>query len=169
MHRVALHQPEQFRAFVSLCDKGLSDPKIAAVFFVTPQIVKQRLKLASVAPALLEVYAEDGMTLEQLMAFSVNLDRARQVKAWDVINSSLNKKPFQIRRMLTEALTQVSDRRVAFVGVDTYEVVGGTMLHDLFQIDDGGWLEDPALLDRLVTDKLQAEAETVAVEGWKWI
>ena len=27
----------------------------------------------------------------------------------------------------------------------------------------------PALLDRLVTEKLQAEAETVAVEGWKWI
>ena len=25
------------------------------------------------------------------------------------------------------------------------------------------------LLDRLVTEKLQAEAETVAVEGWKWI
>jgi ParB family chromosome partitioning protein len=43
------------------------------------------------------------------------------------------------------------------------------MLHDLFQGDDGGWLDDPALLDRLVTEKLQAEAETVAVEGWKWI
>jgi ParB family chromosome partitioning protein len=43
------------------------------------------------------------------------------------------------------------------------------MLHDLFQGDDGGWLEDPALLDRLVAEKLQAEAETVAVEGWKWI
>jgi len=41
------------------------------------------------------------------------------------------------------------------------------MLHDLFQGDDGGSLEDPALLDRLVMEKLQAE--TVAVDGWKWI
>lgn len=45
----------------------------------------------------------------------------------------------------------------------------GTMLHDLFQGDDGGWLEDPALLDRLVSEKLQAEAEAIATEGWKWI
>ena len=42
--------------------------------------MKQRLKLASVAPALLEVYAEDGMTLKQLMAFTVNPDHARQVQ-----------------------------------------------------------------------------------------
>ncbi len=169
MQRVALHPLDQFRAFVALRDKGQSDAEIAAAFFVTPQIVKQRLKLASVAPALLEVYAEDGMTLEQLMAFTVNPNHVRQVQVWDVINSSWNKEPFQIRRMLTETSVRVSDRRAVFVGVDAYEAAGGTMLHDLFQGDDGGWLEDIALLDRLVTEKLQAEAETVAVEGWKWI
>jgi ParB family chromosome partitioning protein len=73
---------------VSLRDKGQSDAKIAAAFFVTPQIVKQRLKLASVAPALLEIYAVDGMPLEQLMVFTVNPDHARQVQVWDVIHSS---------------------------------------------------------------------------------
>ncbi len=169
MQRVALDPLDQFRAFVSLRDKGQSDAEIAAAFFVPPQVVKQRLKLASVAPALLEVYAEDGMTLEQRMAFTVNPDHARQVQVWDVINSSWNKEPFQIRRMLTETSVRVSDRRAVFVGVEASEAAGGTMLHDLFQGDDGGWLEDPALLDRLVTDKLQAEAGTVAVEGWKWI
>lgn len=43
------------------------------------------------------------------------------------------------------------------------------MLRDLFQHDDGGWLQDPALLDRLVIEKLQAEAETLRADGWKWI
>lgn len=43
------------------------------------------------------------------------------------------------------------------------------MLHDLFQGDGDNSLEDPALLDRLVTGKLKAEAETVAVKVWKWI
>ena len=86
------------------------------------------------------------MTLEQLMAFTVNPDHARQVQVWDVIHSSWNKEPFQIRRMLTEASVRASDRRAVFVGVETYEAAGGTMLHDLFQGDDGGWLEDPALL-----------------------
>ena len=42
-------------------------------------------------------------------------------------------------------------------------------MRDLFDEDDGGWLQDPALLDRLVTEKLTASAEAVSSEGWKWI
>jgi ParB family chromosome partitioning protein len=34
-------------------------------------VVKQRLKLAGVAPSLLDAYAEEEMTLDQLMAFTV--------------------------------------------------------------------------------------------------
>jgi ParB family chromosome partitioning protein len=169
MQRAALHPLDQFRAFVALRENGQGDEEIAAAFFVTPQVVKQRLKLAAVAPALLELYAEDEMTLEQLMAFTVNPDHERQVQVWDAIKSSWNKEPYQIRRMLTETSLRASDRRAAFVGVEAYEDAGGTMLHDLFQGDDGGWLEDPALLDRLVSEKLQAEAEAIATEGWKWI
>lgn len=169
MQRVALHPLDQFRAFVMLREKGQGDEAIAAAFFVTPQVVKQRLKLASVAPALLDVYAEDGMTLEQLMAFTVNPDHDRQMQVWDVISSSWNKEPFQIRRMLTETSVRASDRRAVFVGAEAYEAAGGTVLRDLFQGDDGGWLEDVALLDRLVADRLQCEAEAISSEGWKWI
>jgi ParB family transcriptional regulator, chromosome partitioning protein len=169
MQRVALHPLDQFRAFAALRDKGQGEEAIAAAFFVTPQIVKQRLKLASVAPALLEIYGEDGMTLEQLMAFTVNPDHERQVQVWDAVKNTWNKEPYAIRRMLTETSVRASDRRAVFVGVDAYETAGGVVLRDLFQGDDGGWLEDPALLDRLVTDKLQAEARAIASEGWKWI
>jgi ParB family chromosome partitioning protein len=56
-----------------------------------------------------------------------------------------------------------------FVGVDAYEAAGGTVTRDLFEQDDGGWLQDPALLDRLVIDKLEAEAEKLRTEGWRWI
>ena len=169
MQRVALHPLDQFRAFVALREKGQSEEAIAAAFFVAPQIVKQRLKLASVAPTLLEVYGEDGITLEQLMAFTVNPDHARQLQVWDAISSSWNKEPFQFRRMLTETSVRASDRRAVFVGIAAYEAAGGVVLRDLFQGDDGGWLEDPALLDRLVAEKLHAEAEAIATEGWKWI
>jgi ParB family transcriptional regulator, chromosome partitioning protein len=169
MQRVALHPLDQFRAFVALREKGQGEEAIAAAFFVTPQIVKQRLKLASVAPALLEVYAEDNMTLEQLMAFTVNSDHDRQLQVWDAVKDSWNKEPYSIRRMLTETSVRASDRRAVFVGIAAYEAVGGTILRDFFQGDEGGWLEDPALLDRLVAEKLQAEAEAIATEGWKWI
>jgi len=50
----------------------MSEEEIAAVFFVSVQVVKQRLKLACVSPKLLDLYAEDGMTLDQLIAFTVN-------------------------------------------------------------------------------------------------
>jgi ParB family chromosome partitioning protein len=122
-----------------------------------------------VAPALLDIYAEDGMTLEQLMAFTVNPDHARQEQVWDAVRNSRNKEPYAIRRMLTETSVRASDRRAVFVGVDAYETAGGVVLRDLFQGDDGGWLEDPALLDRLVAAKLQAEADALVAEGWKWI
>jgi ParB family chromosome partitioning protein len=42
-------------------------------------------------------------------------------------------------------------------------------MRDLFEHDDGGWLQDPALLDRLVIEKLKTEGETLRPEGWKWI
>ncbi|HRD74469.1 MAG TPA: DNA-binding protein [Hyphomicrobiaceae bacterium] len=71
--------------------------------------------------------------------------------------------------MLTEKTARASDRRAVFVGLDAYEAAGGMVLRDLFQQDDGGWLEDIALLDNLVAAKLKAEAETIAAEGWKWI
>src|SRR3546814_19930086 len=42
-------------------------------------------------------------------------------------------------------------------------------MRDLFEEDDGGWLTDPSLLDRLVTEKLQVEGEKIGTEGWKWV
>lgn len=43
VQRAALHPLDQFRAFVALREKGQGDEEIAAAFFVTPQVVKQRL------------------------------------------------------------------------------------------------------------------------------
>jgi ParB family chromosome partitioning protein len=167
--RVGLHPLDQFRAFQSLRDGGMSEEEIAARHFVTPAIVKQRLRLASVSPKLQEVYADDGMTLEQLMAFSVTADQARQEQIWDNVSRSQLDEPYQIRRMLTENTVRASDRRAQFIGLEAYEQAGGPVMRDLFEHDDGGWLQDVPLLDRLVTEKLKTQAETIATEGWKWI
>jgi ParB family chromosome partitioning protein len=167
--RLGLHPLDQFRAFQVLHDGGMSEEDIAARHFVTTAIVKQRLRLASVSPKLHEVYADDGMTLEQLMAFSVTADQTRQEQVWDNVSRSQLDEPYQIRRMLTENTVRASDRRAQFIGLDAYEQAGGTVMRDLFERDEGGWLRDVPLLDRLVTEKLKAEAEAIAAEGWKWI
>jgi len=169
VQRAPLHPLDQFRAFLVLREKGQSEEEIAAAFFVSVNVVKQRLKLASVSQALLDVYAEDGLTLDQLMAFTVNGDHARQEQAFERLSQSYNKEAYAIRRMLTEGAVRASDKRAQFIGLDTYEEADGIILHDLFQGDDGGWLQDVALVDRLVAEKLEREAESIRSEGWKWI
>ncbi len=110
------------------------------------------------------------MTLEQLMAFTLTDDHARQEQVWQIISE----RPYDadarsIRAMLTEETIDSNDRRALFVGLDAYKAAGGTIVSDLFAQDDDCYLEDPALLDRLCTDKLKAAAEVLRPEGWKWI
>ena len=169
IQRAPLHPLDQFRAFQALREKGQSEEDIAAAFFVGVNVVKQRLRLAAVSEKLLDVYAEDGMSLDQLMAFTVTNDHARQEQVWETLQRSYGQEPYQIRRMLTERSVRASDKRALFVGLDAYEQAGGIVMRDLFQQDDGGWLENVGLLDGLVAEKLKAEAEKIAAEGWKWI
>lgn len=169
IERAPLHPLDQFRAFQDMRTRGMSEEEIAAAFFVPVQVVRQRLRLTSVSPALLATYEADGMSLDQLMAFTVSEDHARQEQVWATIKDSWSKEPYQIRRMLTEKTVAASDKRALFVGVAAYEAAGGIVMRDLFQSDDGGWLQDVALLESLVNGKLKADAEIIATEGWKWV
>lgn len=168
VQRAPLHPLDQFRAFKTMADNGLSEDEIAAAFFTTTAVVRQRLRLAAVAPALLDVYAEEGMTLEQLMAFTVNPDPERQVQVWEAIQKTYNRDGYRIRQMLTERAVRASDRRAQFV-LDDYLAADGMVMRDLFNADQGGWLQDPALLERLVIARLQRLADTLSAEGWKWV
>ncbi|WP_413993317.1 ParB/RepB/Spo0J family partition protein [Labrys okinawensis] len=169
IERAPLHPLDQYRAFQAMRDKGMTEEDIAAAFFVDVNIVKQRLRLASVSPALLDIYAEDGMELKHLMAFTVSQDHARQEQVWEAIRNSWQKEPYHIRRMLTETTARASDKRAIFVGVDAYQAAGGVVMRDLFESDDGGWLQDVGLLDRLVSEKLTTIADEIATHGWKWV
>ncbi|MCB2011122.1 MAG: ParB N-terminal domain-containing protein [Geminicoccaceae bacterium] len=169
MERAPLHPLDQFRAFQAMRDKGMTEEAIAAAFFIDVNVVKQRLRLVSVSPALLAIYADDGMKLEQLMAFTVSSDHGRQEQVWEAIKDGWQKEPYHIRRMLTETTVRAADKRAVFVGVEAYEAAGGIVLRDLFESDDGGWLQDAGLLDRLVAEKLKIVADEIAGEGWKWV
>ncbi|HZI72894.1 MAG TPA: ParB N-terminal domain-containing protein, partial [Gemmatimonadales bacterium] len=93
--REALHLLDQFRAFQVLRDEhGLGDEEIAARFFVIPAVVRQRLKLVAVSPKLLDLYAANAMSLEQLMSFTVMNDHARQEQVWEGLARGYNKEPY---------------------------------------------------------------------------
>lgn len=167
--REDLHPADQFEAFLDQSQRlGRSAEEIAARFGVTPLVVRRRLRLARVSPKLLAAYREGQLDLDQLMAFAVSEDRARQEWVFDGL-PPYKVDPSYIRRQMTDAKVTAADRRAVFVGVDAYEAAGGTVLPDLFTEDRGGWLEDVALLDRLALEKLAAEAGRIReTEGWKW-
>ena len=169
LRRADLHPLDQFRAFKTLSDQGLDPEEIAARFFVSPATVKQRLKLASVSPKLLDLYEKDEIRLEQVMAFSICDDHARQEQVWERVSSSHVQEPYYIKRLLTETTVRADDRRAVYVGAEAYEAAGGIILRDLFEQDLGGWFQDAALLEQLVFDKLKVDADAIRAEGWKWV
>jgi ParB family chromosome partitioning protein len=165
--RTNMHPADQFEAYKQLADeRGMGAEDIAARFGVTPHVVRQRLRLGAVSPKLMRVYRDGDLTLEQLMAFGLTEDHARQEQVFDSL--SYNKDASTIRRMLTETHVSARDRRAVFAGAAAYEEAGGVIVRDLFSEDHGGYFGDAALLDRLVVEKLETIANEVRNEGWKW-
>jgi ParB family transcriptional regulator, chromosome partitioning protein len=166
--RSNMHPADEFEAFALLHnDKGMAADDIAARFGVTPAVVRQRLKLGAVSPALMGLYRGGDMTLEQLMAFTITDDHTRQQEVWQGLG--WDKGADAIRRALTEGQVAASDRRAQFVGADDYGTAGGVITRDLFDDENGGYFADAALLDRLVLAKLEREAAAIRGEGWAWV
>jgi ParB family chromosome partitioning protein len=167
--RTAMHPADQFVAFRSLVDEGMGVEEIAARFGVTATTVRQRFKLANVAPRLFELYRADEINLDQLMALAVTDDHAAQERVWDSAQE-WQRNPNTLRRALTETMVDAaSDPRARFVGLEAYINAGGQIDRDLFQPEHEGYLTDPAKLDRLVSEKLATLADEVRGEGWKWV
>jgi len=168
VQRVNLHPADQFEAFRQLNeDQGLGAEEIGARFGVTARVVRERLKLAAVSPTLMAQYRAGALSLDQIMAFAVIDDPARQEEVWESL--SYDKSPPFIRRRLLQGHVSAQDKLAVFVGVGAYEAAGGAVLRDLFAADDGGYLSDVSLLERLARVKLEAAADTLHAEGWKWV
>jgi ParB family chromosome partitioning protein len=115
------------------------------------------------------LYRTDEIALDQLMALAVCDDHAAQERVWDS-TQDWQRQPQALRRALTESkVDAATDRRARFVGVQAYSDAGGQIERDLFQPEHEGYLTDPALLDRLTAEKLEALAGKVRGEGWKWV
>ena len=169
IERAPLHPLDQFRAFQDMRAKHMTEEEIAAAFFVPVNMVKQRLRLASVSQALLDVYADDGMTLEQLMALTITDDHAAQEAAFYGA-PEWQRSPSKLRERLTEREIDATHALVRFVGLDAYQQAGGGIRRDLFAEGDAGtYLTDTAVLETLVRDKLATLAEDVRAEGWAWV
>jgi ParB family chromosome partitioning protein len=166
--RAPMHPADQYEAFAKLTDDGASIADVAARFGLSEVAVQQRLKLGRLSPVILKAYRDGELDLECAQAFTVSDDHGAQERVYESL-TDWSMQPHAIRRSLTEDEVSTSDKRVRFVGLDAYRAARGIIRQDLFSEEDEGYLVDVALLDRLVAEKLEAEAVTLSAEGWKWV
>ncbi len=167
--REDMHPADQFEAFRSLTDDGMPAADIAARFGCSEAHVQKLLKLARVSPSIIKAYRDGDLTLECVMAFAVTDDHEAQERVLADYDPERNDAR-DIRDALTENDIAATDKRVKFVTLNGYEKAGGNLKRDLFSDDDNGvYIEDAALLDSLVTEKLEKKAKPVRAEGRKWI
>ncbi|MEG2112610.1 MAG: ParB N-terminal domain-containing protein [Hafnia sp.] len=169
-HREDMHPADQIRAFMTLSESGKTAAQIGSVLGYTTRHVQKCLRLAGMAPALLEALATDTINLDQLQALSANEDHQRQLNVWQnaLAGYSYEQRPDALRReVLCDEVSAENNHQLTFVGREAYELAGGDFRYDLFT--DEGFITDPALLERLTREKLHAAAKEIAdVEGWKW-
>ena len=167
MQREAMHPVDEYEAYRVMAEDGKSVEDIAARFGTTETMVRKRQALGRVSPKLLELYRSEEMTFQQLTAFTVSDDHDRQVEVWNNLPSH-NRTSDTIRDVLKGKAVKFNDKRIKFIGgIELYEAAGGPVKRDLFDTRNSGFALDAALVEKLVAEKLQAEAEAVRAEGWK--
>jgi ParB family chromosome partitioning protein len=167
--RENMHPADECDAYRDLIDKGAPIADVAARFGKTEHYVKQRLKLARVSPVVIEAYRKGRLNLEQVQGFAISDDHEEQERLLPEFDPARHDGT-DIRAWLTEDDIEGTDKRVRYVTLKAYEKAGGTVRRDLFsQDDDGVFILDVPLLDRLVSEKLDRAAKTVEKEGWSWV
>lgn len=164
--RVAMHPADQYEAWSRMVDEGKSPADVALRFGVSEQAVRRRLKLASLAPELMDAFRAAEISHENLMVFTLTDDHARQLDVWEQVRHSYNLSPHYIRRLLTEGAVRSDSKLALFVGEEAYEEAGGTITHDLFS--EYSYFENAALLESLALRKLEAQIEPLRQE-WAFV
>lgn len=166
--REAMHPVDEVIAYRDLVEQGTAAEDIASRFGKSVVTVRQRLKLASLSPRILDAMRDGEVTLEQAKALALSDDHAAQEAAW-FEQDGWSRNPGNLRSFLTRAHVRGNDRLARFVGIEAYEAAGGGVLRDLFAEDELTFLTDRPLLVKLAGDRLETVAEELRPLGWKWV
>ncbi|MGT3145816.1 ParB/RepB/Spo0J family partition protein [Escherichia coli] len=165
-----MHPAEQIAGFRAMAQEGKTPAQTGDLLGYSPRHVQRMLKLADLAPVILDALAEDLITTEHCQALALENDTARQVQVFEAAcQSGWGGKPEvqTIRRLVTESEVAVAgNSKFRFVGADAFSP--DELRTDLFS-DDGDGYVDRVALDAALLEKLQAVAEHLReAEGWEW-
>lgn len=169
-HRRDMHPAEQIAGFRAMAQEGKTPAQTGDLLGYSPRHVQRMLKLADLAPVILDALAEDRITTEHCQALALENDTARQVQVFEAAcQSGWGGKPDvqTIRRLVTESEVAVAgNSKFRFVGADAFSP--DELRTDLFSDEEGGYV-DCVALDAALLEKLQAVAEHLReAEGWEW-
>ncbi|MHC8821803.1 ParB/RepB/Spo0J family partition protein [Escherichia coli] len=169
-HRRDMHPAEQIAGFRAMAQEGKTPAQTGDLLGYSPRHVQRMLKLADLAPVILDALAEDRITTEHCQALALENDTARQVQVFEAAcQSGWGGKPDVrvIRNLITESEVAVAgNSKFRFVGADAFSP--DELRTDLFSDDEGGYV-DCVALDAALLEKLQAVAEHLReAEGWGW-
>ena len=138
-HRRDMHPAEQIAGFRAMAQEGKTPAQIGDLLGYSPRHVQRMLKLADLAPVILDALAEDRITTEHCQALALENDTARQVQVFEAAcQSGWGGKPEvqTIRRLVTESEVAVAgNSKFRFVGADAFSP--DELRTDLFSDDEG--------------------------------
>ncbi|EOY4358629.1 ParB N-terminal domain-containing protein [Cronobacter sakazakii] len=167
--RKHMHPAEQIIGFRTLQQEGKTASQIGALMGYHPRHVQRCLKLANLAPSLLDALARDEISLEQCEVLTLADTHERQEQVWKEAVVQWRDPAVQtLRKMVTDDKMAISHPMFEFVGEEAYTAAGGTLTADLFS-DRDSTFADAALVKSLLAGKLTVLAARLQQEqGWGW-
>jgi ParB family transcriptional regulator, chromosome partitioning protein len=168
-----MNPADEFAAFQELMRPGTMSPAdIAKRFGFSERYVKQRLRLASLAPEILDAMRRGRLTMDAAMAYAGTQDQRLQVKifAAEDKKGSWGHGVQSIRSGITNAQMTNGDALFKFVGKADYEKKGGRYEDDLFgdaESYSGRKLIDPDIVMGIATDRANFQIVRVQADAKK--
>lgn len=167
--RAPLHEADQYEEFRVLSDAGMSEESIASRFGIEPKRVKRMLALGRLSPMILEAWREGWFkdrAIETIRAFTLAPSIEEQERVFLQAKKKGGAWPNDIRAAFGAGDRQIG-KLLDLVGIKAYTAAGGSIIEDLFGEDHA--VSDPALVKKLVADKLQAKVDELLKDGWSWV
>lgn len=159
---------DEFEAFARMMEvDGQTPETIAKTFGTTVAAVKGRLRYGLIHPDIRAAARAKSITLDTMKAFADHPSQEVQREVFEALTKEDNYiQAYTVRNALKSRGVQVSDDIGAFVRKD-YEARGGAIAADL--LDEHSVLEDSALVETILLEKLAAAAEEARAEiGFAW-
>jgi ParB family chromosome partitioning protein len=159
---------DEFEAFARMMEVAGQTPEtIAKTFGTTVAAVKGRLRYGLIHPDIRAAARAKSITLDTMKAFADHPSQEVQREVFEALTKEDNcVQAHTVRNALKSRGVQVSDDIGAFVWKD-YEARGGAIAADL--LDEHSVLEDAALVETILLEKLAAAAEEARAEiGFAW-